>query len=83
MKTIKVGARGYIGVRVYKEQCSRFGVKQWIDYKMRDFGELVGWVRYLSQYYREFIPKRRDNCGSVTIGQTIVMRGRKGGAVLK
>jgi len=34
----------------------------------RGLSELVGWVRYLSQCWQEFVPERRDSCGNGVIG---------------
>ena len=31
--------------------------------------EFVGGVRYLSKYWREFVPEKRDSCGYGVIGQ--------------
>src|SRR6218665_3423319 len=40
-----------------KEQCFQFGVKElWRDGKRKGLSELVGWVRHLSQCWREFVP---------------------------
>ena len=45
-------------------------VKQlWRDSKRRGFGEFVGWVRYLSQYWREFVPRRWNSCGYGAFGK--------------
>ena len=33
----------------------------WGDGKGKGLSELVGWVRYLSQYRREFVPERWDS----------------------
>ena len=33
----------------------------WRDGKRRGSSELVGWVRYLSQCWREFVPERRGS----------------------
>src|SRR6218665_876190 len=47
-----------------KEQCFQFGVKElWRDGKGRGLSELVGWVRYLLQCWREFVPEKRDSYG--------------------
>src|SRR6218665_2025253 len=45
-------------------QCFQFGVKElWRDGKGRGLNELVGWVRHLSQCWREFVPERRGSYG--------------------
>src|SRR6218665_215068 len=47
-----------------KEQCFQFGVKALRrDGMGRGLSELMGWVRYLSQCWREFVPERRDSYG--------------------
>ena len=44
-----------------KEQYFQFEVKElWRDSKGRGLSERVGWVRYLSQCWREFVGERRD-----------------------
>jgi len=35
----------------------------------RGLSSLVGWVRYLSQYWREFVPKRGNSYGYGAIGK--------------
>src|SRR6218665_617113 len=53
-----------------KEQCFQFGVKAlWRDGKGRGLSELVGWVRYLSQCWRKFVPERRDSYSYGAIGK--------------
>jgi len=39
------------------------------DGKGRGLSELVGWVRYLSQCWREFVPERRDSYSYGAIGK--------------
>jgi len=40
----------------------------WRDSKGRGLSELVGWVRYLSQCWRELVPERQDSYGCGAIG---------------
>jgi len=55
-----------------KEQCFQFGVKElWRYGKGRGLSELVGWVRYFSQCWREFVQERRDSCGYGAIGKFV------------
>jgi len=37
------------------------------QYQELRFGEFVGWVRYLLQHWKEFVPKRLDSYGYVAI----------------
>src|SRR6218665_3529254 len=60
----EVWGRRRIRIGFAKEQCFQFGVKElWRDGKGRGLSELLGWVRYLSQWWREFVPERRDSYG--------------------
>jgi len=50
----EVGRRGWIRIWLVEDQCFLFGVKElWRDSKRWGFGKFVGWVRYLSQCWRE------------------------------
>ena len=60
----EVGKRGWIRIGFVEEQCFQFWVNElWRDSKGCGFGEFIGWVRYLSQCWREFVPKRWDSYG--------------------
>jgi len=54
-----VRGRGRTRIGFAKEQCFQFGVKEL--WRGEVFLEPVICVRYLSQSWREFIPKRRDS----------------------
>jgi len=45
----------------------------WRDGKGRGLSELVGWVRYLSQFWREFVPERRDSYGYGTANVIVIV----------
>ena len=47
--------------------CSfQIGVKElWRDGKRLDLGEFVGWVIYLSQCWRDFVPNTGDSYGAI------------------
>src|SRR6218665_902306 len=76
---VKTG-REIWGIRIgfAKEQCFQFGMKElWRDGKGRGLSELVGWVRHLSQCWREFVPERRGNYRLWGLGEILGRRDKK------
>jgi len=56
----EVGRRGWIRIGVVEVQCFQFGVNELrrdTCSKRWGLGEFVQWLRYLSQCWREFVPK--------------------------
>src|SRR6218665_3294286 len=63
---VEMGRAGWerrrISIGFAKEQHFQFGVKElWRNGKGRGLSSFIGWVRYLSQCWREFVPERRDS----------------------
>ena len=55
----------------YGGWCFQFRMKElWRDNNRWSFGKFVRWIRYLSQHWREFVPKRRNSYGYGTIGKS-------------
>ena len=77
--------RGRIRIGFAKEKCFQFGVKELRrDGKRWGLDEFVGWVGYLSQYLREFVPRggKRRQLWLCNDWQILVMRWQKGRAIL-